>query len=242
MGVSAVVGIVGAVASASSAHDASVQQETMGNKAIAAQQQALTQQQAIQQPYVTAGQTALDRLVQGTAPGGEFAKPFSMADSPAQQYATKSALAGMQNQMAVGGQGLSSNAISGAGTLAANIGSQFENQAYNQWLTSQQQAMAPLQNIASMGQASASGQAANIGQSASNIGNLQTGIGNVQAAGTVAGGNAISGAANNASQYLMLQSLLGKGGTTGTTNIGQLTNPGQAPAGYDWGTMGQAYQ
>jgi len=43
------------------------------------------------------------------------ASPYVAGESQAQQFATKEALAAMQSQMAVGGQGLSSNAIVGLG-------------------------------------------------------------------------------------------------------------------------------
>lgn len=220
MGVSAVVAIAGVYSAsqqAEAAKSAAETQASAGRAAVAGQQQALTQQQALQEPFRTAGMTALDRLVQGTQPGGEFAKPFSMAESPAQQFATKEALAAMQSQMATGGQALSSNAIIGAGKLAGDIGAQYESQAFNQWLASQQQAMSPLEFLASQGQAAASGQAANVGGAASNISGLQTGIGNVQGAGQIGSANAMAGGISNVSQYLMMQNLLGKTPTTTPT-------------------------
>jgi len=238
--VAAVGSVVGGLVSAQGARSASDAQVQAGDRAIAGQQQMLSSQQAIQQPYVDAGQTALQQLLLGTQPGGQFTQQFQMNDLPqaqpyvsgesqAQQFATKEALAAMQNQMSVGGQSLSTNATVGAGKLAANIGAQYDQQGYNQWLQSNQlgfnqalageqqaqnvfqmnqsNALSPLQYLTSIGQASAAGQAANIGSAGSNIANLQTGIGNVQAAGIVGTANATAGAANNVSQYLMLQNL-----------------------------------
>jgi len=215
--VAAAVG--GAIISSEGAKSAANTQARAGESAQQTQERMLASQQALNEPYRAAGLTALDRLIQGTAKGGEFATPFKMEESEAQKFATKESLAAMQSQMQVGGQGLSSNAIAGAGKLAGNIGSQYEAQAYNQWLTSRQQEMAPLQNIATMGQAAASGQAANIGQAGSNISNLQTGIGNVQAAGQVGSANAMAGGFSNVSQYMMLQNLLGKNNTQTDTTI-----------------------
>lgn len=211
--------VVGGVVSAAGSMGAANTQAGAGQAAIASQERMLAAQQALEAPYQQGGLQALQQLLQGTAPGGQFTTPFKMEESQAQQFATKEALASMQNQMAVGGQGLSSNAIAGAGQLAGNIGSQYEAQAYNQWLANRQQQFGQLQNIAGMGQAAASGQAANIGQAGSNIANLQTGIGNVQAAGQVGSANAIGGAMGNVSQYMMLQNLLNKkssGSTDGT--------------------------
>jgi hypothetical protein len=244
--------LIGGYLSSQGSKNAANTQAQAGQNAINSQQQMLSSQQAIQQPYVSAGQTALQQLVQGTQPGGQFTKQFAMKDLPtatpyvasesqAQQFATKEALSAMQSQMAVGGQGLSSNAIVGAGKLAGDIGSQYENQGYNQWLQSnqlnfnqalagQQQAQSvfqmnqnnainPLQNIASMGQASASGQAANVGNAGTNISNLQTGIGNAQAAGQVGSANALGGAASSVGQYMMLQNLMSPS-TSGSTGSG----------------------
>lgn len=185
MGVSAVIAIGGAYMASEAAKSAAETQAGAGREAMSTQERMLAQQRELQQPYITAGQSALERLIAGTAAGGEFATPFKMEESQAQQFATKESLAAMQSQMATGGQALSSNAIAGAGKLAGNIGSQYEQQAYNQWLQSRKAQMDPLQNIAAMGQASASGVGANIGSAGSNISNLQTGIGNVQAAGQV---------------------------------------------------------
>jgi hypothetical protein len=328
MGMSAVA--VGTLAagylSSQATQGAANTQAGAGQAAIAGQQQMLASQQAIQAPYVSAGQQALNQLISGTQPGGQFTQqfqmnqlpqyqapsqglqayqpsnqalpgfqqpnalpgfqPFNYQGSDAQTFATKTAMDAMRNQMEAGGQALSTNAITGAGKLASDIGSQYEQQAYNQWLgsqgqqfqqalagsqlglaaqgqqfgqavtgqqlgasqqaqqftqglagqqlsaaqqaqqynqalTSQQQAqnvyqmnlqnqLAPLQYLTGIGQASASGQAANIGAAGSNIANLQTGIGNAQAAGQIGSANAIGGAVNNLGQMYMLQSMLGK--------------------------------
>jgi hypothetical protein len=268
--VAAAGAVVGGYLSSQGSQNAANTQAQSGQAAIAGQQQMLASQQAIQQPYVAAGQTALQQLLAGTAPGGQFTQQFAMKDLPtaspyvagesqAQQFATKEALAAMQSQMAVGGQGLSSNAIVGAGKLAGDIGSQYEQQGYNQWLQSnqtnfnqalagQQQAQSvfqmnqnnalnPLQNIASMGQASASGQAANVGSAGQNIANLQTGIGNAQAAGQVGSANALGGATSSVGQYMMLQNLMNNQSTTNTNQsvpAGGMTSTGTTPSGNYW--------
>lgn len=242
MGISAgvAVSVVGSYMSSEAAKSAAGTQAEAGRAAMSTQERMLAEQQAIQKPYVTAGQTALDQLVSGLAPGGQFATPFTMAESPAQQFATKEALAAMRDQMQVGGQNLSTNAIVGAGKLAGNIGAQYENQAFNQWLQSRQAQMQPLQNIAGLGQASASGSAANIGTAGTNVSNLQTGIGNVQAAGTVGGTAPYASTMSDIGSLLMAQGL--KPATNPTAPAGQLQTPSTAPAGYDWGTMAQPYQ
>lgn len=200
--------IGGGMMGSQGAADAAETQLNASLAAIRGQKEMLASQQAIQQPFVSAGLDALQQLLTGISPGGRFATPFKMEESQAQQFATSSALDAMRNQMSVGGQGLSTNAILGAGKLAGDIGSQFEAQSFNQWLANRQQEMAPFQNILSLGQAAASGQAANLGQAGANIANLQTGAGNAMAAGQVGQAQAMGGAVSNLGQFLMMQSLM----------------------------------
>lgn len=155
-------------------------------------------QQALQAPWVQAGQTALTQLEQGTAEGGRFNRPFSLADmqssavNPTYQFTNDEALAAMKNQAAAGGQNLSVNTLEGVGKLSGNIASQFENQAFNQYQSSNDSALQPLQSLAKVGQS-----ATNQTQAAGSdyVGNqipLTTGAGAAQAAGTVASSNALT--------------------------------------------------
>lgn len=226
--------MIGGYMQGQSAKEAAQIQAQAGQQAIAAQQQALQQQQAALAPYAGAGQQALQQLITGLAPGGTMtqqyalqqaaqqgmtgATPFQATASPAEQFAQAQAMQAMQNQMAMGGQNLTSNAITGAGQLAGNIASQYEQQAYNQWLTGRQQILAenqaqqtPLFSLANLGQASAAGQAQNIGAAAQNIGQTQMGIANALAAGQVgqaqAQQNMLSGLAGTGMTYYLGQQM-----------------------------------
>ena len=237
-GASIVSGLLGADAAGSAAQT----QAAAGQQAIGSQERALAEQRALMQPFVGAGQTALQRLVAGVSPGGEFAQPYQLGEAlpamgtfkaeetEAQKFARDQALKAMQEQMQRGGQGLSTNAIVGAGDLAAKLGSQYEQQAFNQWLAQQQDTynraltgrqltlgeqqaqrqaqLSPLEFLAAQGQAGAAGQAANIGAAGTNIAGLQTGIGNVQAAGQMGQAGALGGAVGNVGQMMFLQDLL----------------------------------
>jgi len=268
----AAASIFGSLLSADAASSAAETQAAAGQQAIGAQERALAEQRQLMQPFVGAGTTALQRLVSGTAAGGEFAQPYQLGEalpalgtfkaeeSEAQKFARDQALKAMQEQMQRGGQGLSTNAIVGAGDLAAKIGSQYEQQAFNQWLaqqeaqygralggrqqalteqTAQRQAqLSPLEYLASLGQAGAAGTAGAIGTSAANIGGLQTGIGNVQAAGQVGQAGALTGGLSNIGQMMYLKDLLTP--TAATVNPGATTNPyymSQAPVAQNAGLM-----
>jgi len=179
-------GLLAAEQQAGSIRDAA---KTNADAAAKAGQQQLAmynQQVALQAPWMKAGEGALNQLVTGTQPGGDLVKPFSTTDMtnvmPAYTFAHDQALAAMQNQMARGGQNLSSNAIQGAGTLASGLAGQFENQAFNQYQTQQNAEANKLQSLAGIGQTA-------VGQTNANM----TNAGNNQAAATVGAGNAIAG-------------------------------------------------
>lgn len=214
-GIAAAGSIVGGYLSSQGAKSAAQTQAQAALQAQQMQQQMLQQQLAAAQPWQQAGQTALGQLQAGLAPGGQFAQPFTLAQaqlSPAQQAVQQQSLEAMRNQMQLGGQNLSTNAITGAGQLAGNIAGQYEQQAFNQWLQQQQQQMGGLQNLAGMGLQGTGLATGAMGTAGQNIAGLQVGMGNVLGAGQAAQANAmaqgIGGAMTGVGQMYMLNSLL----------------------------------
>lgn len=222
--------VIGGYFQSQGAQSAAQQQAAAAQQAAATQQQTLQQQLALTKPWQEAGTQALGQLQAGFGAGGQFAQPFTMGqaiNSPAEQVAQKQSLEAMRNQMQLGGQNLSTNAIVGAGQNAANIAGQFENQAFQQWMLQQQQQIGGLQNIAGLG-ANATGAASSaMGTTGQNVGSLQMGAGNALAAGTAgqynAYGNAATGISQNLGQMYMLNSILGQGGGGATSNVASNT-------------------
>lgn len=243
--VAAVGAIGGALISSQGAQSAASTQAGAALQAQQMQQQTLQQQLAASQPYRQAGQQALGQLQTGLQPGGQFAQPFTLEQaklSPTEQAVQAQSLEAMRNQMQLGGQNLSANAITGAGTLAGNIAGQYQNQAFNQWLAQQQQQMGGLESLAGLGiQQTGTAQQA-MGVAGQNIGSLQVGIGNAQAAGQMAQANALAQglgtAANTYQQMQMMNQILGQNqstspsvGSTWATPTGTIT---QTPTGTDF--------
>lgn len=244
--VAAAGAVVGGALGGMGSQGAADAQEAAANKSLEFQRELLKQQTAQLSPYMQAGNQALQQLLGYS----QNIQPFSMdqalptfqaytgmgpEQTQAQTYATQSALDAMRNQMQMGGQGLSSNAISGAGKLAGDIGSQYQAQDFSQWLAGQQQGfgqalatrqqgmsewaanqqaqLQPLQYLTGLGQSSAAGSAANMGAMGSNMANVMTQAGNAQAAGIMGQANAAGGTINNLSQMYMLSNLLGNNNT-----------------------------
>jgi hypothetical protein len=210
--------IGGAVIGADASGKASSQQ-------IAADQKAAAQNRQDQAPFLAAGQSAVQDLSTGSQPGGKFSTPFTMADatnSTAETYAQQQASMASQNSAAARGGLIGSNEQQELQTNAAGIASQYEGQAFNQWLQGRQQQINVDQSLAGEGL-----------QSASNVDstntNLAVGAGNAAAAGTIGSANAVSGGASAlTSQLTTLSQLFGNSPTTSYTTPnadGSYNNP-----------------
>lgn len=157
-------------------------QVAMGEKGIEEQRRQFDAMLKLMEPYVTAGAGGLKGMQDLAGLSGAEAQQAAIAGlegSPQfQALAQQGENAMLQQASATGG--LRGGNIQGA--LA-----QFRPQMLSQLI---EQQYGRLGGIAGMGQASASGQAAQGMQSASNIGNLMQGIGAAQAGGIMAAGGA----------------------------------------------------
>lgn len=186
----------------------------------------LAQQQALQQPYQAAGGQALGQLSAGLAKGGQFNTPFTSAmaqNSDAEKFAQAQGLAAMRAQMAAGGQNLSSNAIQGAGTLAAGLASKYQGQAFDQYMAGNQAALGGLQNLSAQGQVS-TGQLANALSLAGGAqANIQKDIGATTGAGQLGSAAAttqgLMGSAGTQASAAQQAGAVAAGGTAAQGNI-----------------------
>ncbi len=228
----AVVGAaaIGAVGSAVAGSEAAGATKDATNAAIRQQQSALDQQAALSAPYRALGASAIPQLQ--SLLGLSTGSPNSV-QTPGSQAGALAALRqtpGYQFQQQEGTLN-TLNAANKSGLL--NSGNTLTALSeFNQGLadTTLQQAIGNTENAVGIGQAAASGQAANIGNAAANTSNALINQGNTLAgidANTIAGLTKSVGHASD--QYTTLQTLRG-------------LNPGSGPAGapvYDYGAPSQ---
>lgn len=177
--------IGGLIGSDSSRHAANTQADAAKYAADVAAAQ--------RKPWVDAAKPALDRLSAGIAPGGEFAKKFTMADAtnmPAYRFALGEGLNAIENSAAARGGLLSTNALHEATKFAEGTAASFQNQAFNQWLAQMQQTLQPIEALAQIGGNMA-------GQVGDAYGNAALAAGNARAGGIVGSANAWGNAINN---------------------------------------------
>lgn len=173
--------LIGGYAKAKSAGKAADRISQGYNAAAEAAKQALG-------PYAQLGLPAAERLQAGIAPGGEFAKPFSMADamnSQAMKTALEQGRSAIEGSAAAKGGLLSTNTLTGLTDYGQRVGAQYQQQAFNQWLAERGAMMDPLYKMLGVG-AGAAGDIAGAQGSAA--------IGSAQARGSadIARGNAFS--------------------------------------------------
>jgi len=153
------------------------------------------EQRELAQPFVDAGVNALGQAEE------QIGQPFTAEDmmqDPGYQFRLDEGLKGIENSAAARGMQLSGRTLKGIGRYAQDYASgEFQN-AYNR----RQQGISNLMNLAYMGQASATGQAAQgsavggnitqaIGQSGAAQSQMHSNIGNINAAQAQSGFNTL---------------------------------------------------
>ncbi len=115
----------------------------------------LAQQRTDSQPYRDAGTQSLKQLMAGTAPGGEFSKPFSMADyteDPGYQFRLQEGEAGIQRQAAANGSRYSGAVLKALSRFDSGQASQEYGAAYSRYNNDQTTKFNRLSGLAGTGQ------------------------------------------------------------------------------------------
>lgn len=247
---SAIVGagasIFGASKSAKAAKDAAKEQRRATQAAIAAEERALTRQIALQEPFRQVGVNALAQYPTAAAPSYT---PFGMEQfktDPGYNFRMSEGLKALERSAAARGILSSGQTLKDITRFGQDTASQEYQNAFSRYMLEsermRQEKLAPLEYQIGLGQAAASGQAANIGGTAAATSNLLQSLGNINAQRDVTQANIMSGLAGNlgnlagqaAQGYMSYQAqqpyLNYLRAITPTASAGLGTAP---PAGYD---------
>jgi hypothetical protein len=205
------------------AYGTAAQQQMAGiRNAMVEADKTLQQQQEIQKPYQQAGTEALSQLQEGLKPGGQYNRAFTMADAqnmPAYQFALEQGKEAINNAAGAGGLQLSSANIQSLGKFAEGTAAQYEQQAFNQWMSQNNLSLGALQNLVQTGQISTGQLQQALAQHGVSMETLQQNLGNAQAQGTLGAAGA------------QAQGVLGSTNALNTGNIGAAQAEGQAGLG-----------
>lgn len=234
-----------AILGAAVSSNAASKQANAASQATAAQQDALNRQTDLNTPFYDIGVGAANRL---SAQTPYTPDAFNYQADPGYAFRFNEGMKGLNASAAARGGLISGNALRAATDYGQQSGSQEYQNAYNRYLTGNQQKLqayntntAVQQNLASMGQGSANNQAAAAGAFGNSAAGNIIGAGNASAAGMVGGTNAISSgvgtglnyyqnqniinALNNSSSYANLSNQYGAGNVYGGGNMNPVYTP-----------------
>jgi hypothetical protein len=246
----AIVGgaVIGGYMTSQASKSAANTQAGAADRATAAQQEMLNKQLELQQPFTTAGTTAVNQLSKMTQPGGAATKnftygPFKYTADPGYAFRLKEGMNAMNATAAARGGLISGNALKAGQMYGQEMGSQEYSNAFNRYLQNYANAqntfqmnrnnlLDPLKFLTNIGQAGASNQAANVGSFGSSQAANITGAANAQAAGQVGSANAYSNAIGQAIGGYQMNQLINRSAYNTPTST-----PASTPAPvYDYST------
>lgn len=202
---SAVVGagasIIGGRQASKSADKAAKSQSKATKAAIAAEEKALERQIALQEPFREVGVNALAKYPAAAEP---TYTPFGMSQfqtDPGYQFRMSEGLKALERSAASRGLLTSGPSAKGIMRFGQDLASDEYQNAFTRYMAETQrmreERLSPLEYQIGLGQAAASGQAANVGTAAGSTSNLLQSLGNVNAARSVAQGNIMTGTMSN---------------------------------------------
>lgn len=206
--------VIGGVATAYSANQASKAQQSAAKNATAEQQHMFDQVRGDLSPYNTAGQSALKQAA-GMGPFNFNMSQGQLEETPGYQFNLAQGEKAVQNSAASRGLGVSGAAQKGAATYATGLAdSTYQNQ-FNNALTTYNTNYGNLMNRATLGENAAAQTGAYGTQTANSIAQNILGAGNASAAGAVGVGNAVSGIGNSIPSYYLANQLFGGNSSNG---------------------------
>ncbi len=206
--------IIGGMMASDAAESAANAQAQSAQEAAALQREMFNRQVALQEPWRQAGQNALAQLQSGIGPGGQFTRPFSMADyeaDPGYGFRLSEGLKALDRTAAARGGLLSGATLKGAQRYGQDMASNEYQNAFNRYQVNRANALNPLQSMAGLGQTSVNALGNAGANYANQAGEAYMGAGNARASGYIGGSNAMAsglGGAANAYQQNQLMNML----------------------------------
>ena len=210
--------------------DAARMSAQSSNEALALQRRMYEENAARQQPFLQAGQTALNKLIP-LSDDQKFGMDQFQQD-PGYAFRMSEGMKGLERSAAARGGLLSGATLKGIQRYGQDLGSQEYQNAFNRYQSERSAQLNPLQSLAGVGQTTATtlggygqnyaNQANQLGMiNAANQGNLALGMGNIRASQYGTAGSALNTALNT--DYNALAKRFGYGG--GGMQAGGQINP-----------------
>ncbi len=189
--------IIGGRSQAKAADAATEAQLKATKMTIAQQNRALKQQIGLQEPFRQTGVNALA----GYETASQYT-PFGMEQfqaDPGYQFRMAEGMKALERSAASRGILQSGGTLKDITRFGQDAASQEYQNAFQRYLAERQQKLQPLEYRIGLGQAAASGQAANVGTTAGRVGDLTTSMGDIRSAGIMGRSNAFTNTMGNLS-------------------------------------------
>jgi hypothetical protein len=187
--------ILGGRSQAKAAGKAAKAQTKATQATIAQQERALERQIGLQEPFRQTGVNALADYATASQ-YTPFGMPQFEAD-PGYQFRMSEGMKALERSAAARGILQSGGTLKDITRFGQDAASQEYQNAFQRYLAERQQKLQPLEYRIGLGQAAASGQAANVGSTAQNVGNLTTSLGDIRSAGIMGQSNAFTNTLSN---------------------------------------------
>jgi hypothetical protein len=187
--------ILGGKSQSDAAKSAAKSQRRATKATIAQQERALERQIGLQEPFRQTGVNALADY----ATASQYT-PFGMDQfqaDPGYQFRMSEGLKALERSAASRGILQSGGTLKDITRFGQDAASQEYQNAFQRYLTERQAKLQPLEYQIGLGQAAASGQAANVGSTAATVGGLTTSLGDIRSAGTMGRANAFTNTLGN---------------------------------------------
>jgi hypothetical protein len=211
--VTAAAAVGGALISSNASKSAANTQARSADRAADLSYQQYLQTREDQAPWRSAGTTALSALSGGLQSGGEFTKPFTMADyqaDPGYGFRLSEGQRGIETAAAARGSRYSGATLKALARFNSDQASQEYGKAYDRYNNDVSTRFNRLASVAGVGQ-TATNLTSQAGQTyAGQAGDAIQSAGTARASGYVGTANAVNGAVGQIGNYYMLNSLLPK--------------------------------
>lgn len=191
-------------------------QVNAANEANALQYKMWQEQQALQKPWLDAGQQALNKLV----PLASNYTPFGMSQfqaDPGYAFRMAEGMKALERSAAARGGLLSGATLKGIQRYGQDLASQEYTNAFNRYQAERAARLGPLQSLAGVGQTATQQLSGQAGQYGANVADTMQSAGAARASGYVGGSNALNQAIGNAGNLWMQHEMMNKMGMMGGT-------------------------
>jgi hypothetical protein len=226
LGAAATAGIAAAGVGAAGSIGGALISSSGQQAAAQTNQQALSTEQAMAQPYSTMGQTAGNELtaeLQSGALGQPAPTDLSqIANMPGYQFTLQQGLLSTQNAAAARGLGVSGAALMGAANYATGAAQSNYQNYFNDYWANQNNRYNMLSQLTGIGANAAVGAGSNVANTAASIGQAQAASAGVTGSGVAGATNSLTNLSSN--PYIM-NALMGSSGTGSTISAAAASNP-----------------